>query len=178
MVPFQYPPHKGTSNPGYSAPAHQMVPYQESPSNDLANHIKVNDANMRAMQNQISNLKNEFDSSITKNNKELRNDIKDMFAGLVKQLNPPSTSGTLPGNTVPNPKGELKAITTHSGKAHDGPSISIPSPVKERERETKVTKDPVLSSNNGSTHYVQTTVVQNSTPPITPTSTRVDPTLE
>lgn len=46
------------------------------------------------------------------------------------------------------------------------------------ERETNVTKDPVLSSNNGSTHYVQTTIVQNSTPPITPTSTRVDPTLE
>nr|GFA29142.1 reverse transcriptase domain-containing protein [Tanacetum cinerariifolium] len=37
--------------------------------------------------------------------------------------NQPSTSGTLPSNTIPNPKGEMKAMTTRSGLAYDGPSI-------------------------------------------------------
>ncbi|GJV24945.1 reverse transcriptase domain-containing protein [Tanacetum coccineum] len=31
--------------------------------------------------------------------------------------------GTLPSNTIPNPKGEIKAITTRSGVAYEGPSI-------------------------------------------------------
>nr|GFA20217.1 reverse transcriptase domain-containing protein [Tanacetum cinerariifolium] len=43
--------------------------------------------------------------------------------------NQSSTSGTLPGNTIPNPKGEMKEITTRSGVAYDGPSI--PTPKKE-----------------------------------------------
>nr|GEX66009.1 reverse transcriptase domain-containing protein [Tanacetum cinerariifolium] len=35
-------------------------------------------------------------------------------------------SGHLPSNTIANPKGELKAITTRSGIVLDGPSIHIP----------------------------------------------------
>ncbi|GJW35816.1 hypothetical protein Tco_0058736, partial [Tanacetum coccineum] len=42
-----------------------------------------------------------------------------------------STSGTLPSNTIANPKGEMKAITTRSGVAYEGPSIPTnPSPKK------------------------------------------------
>ncbi|GJT70838.1 hypothetical protein Tco_1030124 [Tanacetum coccineum] len=45
--------------------------------------------------------------------------------------NQASTSGTLPSNTVPNQKGEMKAITTRSGVAYEGPSIPTnPSPKK------------------------------------------------
>nr|GEX56832.1 hypothetical protein [Tanacetum cinerariifolium] len=40
--------------------------------------------------------------------------------------NQSSTSGTLPSNTIPNPKDEMKAITTRSGVAYEGPSISTP----------------------------------------------------
>ncbi|GKE54866.1 hypothetical protein Tco_1490022, partial [Tanacetum coccineum] len=36
--------------------------------------------------------------------------------------------GSLPGNTIANPKGELKAITTRSGLVLDGPSIPMPPP--------------------------------------------------
>nr|GEU41047.1 reverse transcriptase domain-containing protein [Tanacetum cinerariifolium] len=35
-------------------------------------------------------------------------------------------SGSLPGNTVANPKGELKAITTRSGLVIDGPTVPTP----------------------------------------------------
>nr|GEX39632.1 reverse transcriptase domain-containing protein [Tanacetum cinerariifolium] len=37
-----------------------------------------------------------------------------------------STSGTLSSNTIPNPKGKMKAITTRSGIAYEGPSIPTP----------------------------------------------------
>nr|GEX55577.1 reverse transcriptase domain-containing protein [Tanacetum cinerariifolium] len=40
--------------------------------------------------------------------------------------NQSSTSGTLPSNTILNPKGEMKAITTRSGVAYEGPSIPTP----------------------------------------------------
>nr|GFD53922.1 reverse transcriptase domain-containing protein [Tanacetum cinerariifolium] len=44
-------------------------------------------------------------------------------------MNTASTSrwGTLPGNTIANPKGELKAITTRSGLVTKGPTIPNPS---------------------------------------------------
>nr|GEX97424.1 hypothetical protein [Tanacetum cinerariifolium] len=38
-------------------------------------------------------------------------------------------SGTLPGNTVTNPKEDLKGITTRSGVAYQGPTILTPSTV-------------------------------------------------
>nr|GEZ80399.1 reverse transcriptase domain-containing protein [Tanacetum cinerariifolium] len=56
--------------------------------------------------------------------------------------NQSSTSGTLPSNTIPNPKGEMKVmkvITTRSGVAYDGPLI--PNPKKVVEQETEETTD-------------------------------------
>nr|GEX85797.1 reverse transcriptase domain-containing protein [Tanacetum cinerariifolium] len=38
--------------------------------------------------------------------------------------------GTLPSNTVPNPKGKMKAVTTRSGLAYEGPSIPTNSPLE------------------------------------------------
>ncbi|GJT56204.1 hypothetical protein Tco_0991258 [Tanacetum coccineum] len=56
--------------------------------------------------------------------------------------NQASTSGSLPSNTIPNPKCEMIAITTRSGVAYEGPSIPTnPSPKKEVERETEETTD-------------------------------------
>nr|GFC57672.1 hypothetical protein [Tanacetum cinerariifolium] len=40
--------------------------------------------------------------------------------------NKPSSSSSLPSNTIPNPKGEAKAITTRSGISYDGPPIPPP----------------------------------------------------
>nr|GEX03330.1 DNA-directed DNA polymerase [Tanacetum cinerariifolium] len=41
-----------------------------------------------------------------------------------------STSSTLLSNTVPNPKGEMKAVTTRSGLAYEGPLIPTNSPLE------------------------------------------------
>nr|GFB68304.1 reverse transcriptase domain-containing protein [Tanacetum cinerariifolium] len=49
--------------------------------------------------------------------------------------------GTLPSNTITNPKEELKGITTRSGVAYQGPTNSTPSKVVKQG--TEVTKDQV-----------------------------------
>ncbi|GJY69884.1 hypothetical protein Tco_0472866 [Tanacetum coccineum] len=71
-------------------------------------------------------------------------------------------SGTLPSNTITNPKVDLKGITTRSGVAYQGPTIptTSSSPPKVVERETEVTKDTMPPTNNGSTKDVQPSVVQ------------------
>nr|GEW93231.1 hypothetical protein [Tanacetum cinerariifolium] len=60
------------------------------------------------------------------------------------------TSGTLSSNTIPNPKGEMKAVTTRSGLAYEGPSIptnSSPEKVVKRETEKTTDKEVPLTSN-------------------------------
>ncbi|GJT80451.1 reverse transcriptase domain-containing protein [Tanacetum coccineum] len=89
-----------------------------------------------------------------------------------------SGSGTLPSNTITNPKEDLKGITTRSGVAYQGPTIPTTnsSPPKVVERENEVTKDTVPPTNNGSTKDVQPLVVQvqphvpNSKPIVAPVS--------
>nr|GEU58330.1 reverse transcriptase domain-containing protein [Tanacetum cinerariifolium] len=44
--------------------------------------------------------------------------------------NQASTLGNLPSNTVPDPMGEIKDVTTHSGLAYEGPSIPTNSPLE------------------------------------------------
>nr|GEU51614.1 reverse transcriptase domain-containing protein [Tanacetum cinerariifolium] len=68
-----------------------------------------------------------------------------------------SSSGTLPSNTIANPKSDLKAITTRSGVSYDGPQIP-PSVV---ENEPEATKDTVNPTNNGNTEDVQPQAVQS-----------------
>ncbi|GJT38461.1 reverse transcriptase domain-containing protein [Tanacetum coccineum] len=69
-----------------------------------------------------------------------------------------SGSGSLPSNTIANPKGDVKAITTRSGVSYNGPQIppSISSLPKEMENEPEVTKDTVQPS----TENIQPPVVQ------------------
>nr|GEX31782.1 reverse transcriptase domain-containing protein [Tanacetum cinerariifolium] len=70
------------------------------------------------------------------------------------------TSGTLPSNTIPNPKGEMKAITTRSGVAYKGPSIPTkPSPKKVVQRETEEITDKEKTNFQGSTGHIQPTVI-------------------
>ncbi|GKB50584.1 reverse transcriptase domain-containing protein [Tanacetum coccineum] len=59
-----------------------------------------------------------------------------------------SGSGSLPSNTIANPKSDLKAITTRSGVAYQGPMIptTTSSPPKVVEREIE---DTVPPTNNG-----------------------------
>ncbi|GKG37433.1 hypothetical protein Tco_0447606, partial [Tanacetum coccineum] len=72
--------------------------------------------------------------------------------------NTASSSGSLPSNTITNPKEDLKGITTRSGVAYQGPTIPTSSP-RVAERRTEVTKDTTFPNNNGITKDVQPPVV-------------------
>nr|GEV69242.1 reverse transcriptase domain-containing protein [Tanacetum cinerariifolium] len=112
--------------------------------------MKANDAILKNMQTNMTSLKNY--------NLELKN----MFGQFMK-INTASSlgSGTLPSNTITNPKEYLKGITTQSGIAYKGPTIpTTSSPPKVLERKTKVTKDTMPPTNNESTKDVQPLVVQ------------------
>ncbi|GJU34319.1 reverse transcriptase domain-containing protein [Tanacetum coccineum] len=128
-------------HPAYQAPAHQASGVSKT---DFESYVKANDAVMQNMQNQMSNITDLLTKIVNSNQASTSN------------------SGTLPSNTVANPKGELKAITTRSGVSYDGPQI--PPPVVEVE--TEVTKDTVLP--NGSTKDVQPPIVQVDEPVVMP----------
>ncbi|GJV82906.1 retrovirus-related pol polyprotein from transposon TNT 1-94 [Tanacetum coccineum] len=119
-------------NPDYQASIQQT---QVAPSNELSNYKKINDANMKAMQNQINNVKNELrnemQTSIQTSMSNQTNELKNMMASFF-QMNTASSSGSgsLPSNTVANLRGDLrgdlKEITTKSGISYDGPTIPPP----------------------------------------------------
>nr|GFA97289.1 hypothetical protein [Tanacetum cinerariifolium] len=58
--------------------------------------------------------------------------------------NKPSSSSSLPSNTIPNPKGEAKAITKRSCMSYKEPPI--PPPDVEEQEPTEATKDTELPS--------------------------------
>ncbi|GJW24803.1 reverse transcriptase domain-containing protein [Tanacetum coccineum] len=72
------------------------------------------------------------------------NEFKNMMASFF-QMNTASTSGSgsLPSNTIANPKGELKAITTQSGLVLDGPSILMPPPFINPEEDERSSSTPI-----------------------------------
>ncbi|GKF58160.1 hypothetical protein Tco_0171697, partial [Tanacetum coccineum] len=95
--------------------------------------------------------------------------LKDMLTKFMN-TNTASTSGSgsLPSNTVANPRSDLKAITTRNEVSYDGPSIPPPpsSLPKVVEYEPEVTKDTVHpSTENIQPPEVQT---QNYEPVVAP----------
>ncbi|GJT78404.1 hypothetical protein Tco_1045129 [Tanacetum coccineum] len=128
--------------------AHQPVAHQgPAPQThgvskiDFERYVTANDAVLRNMQNQGQNLQSQMAN------------LTDMLSKFVT-ANTASTfgSGTLPGNTVTNPKEDLKGITTRSGVTIQGP--------KAVNHDAEVTKDTMPPANNGSTEDVQPPVVQ------------------
>nr|GEV15921.1 hypothetical protein [Tanacetum cinerariifolium] len=102
---------------------------------------------------------------------ELRDNIQGYVAAAAVNYNQgnsiylPPGSGSLPSNTISNPKGELKAITTRSGIVLDGPSIPIPPPFINPEEDKRV--DETLTDQDLAeyTIKVQPLLVQRSKPP-------------
>ncbi|GJY30126.1 reverse transcriptase domain-containing protein [Tanacetum coccineum] len=126
--------------PPYQPPINQVLPYQP-PTNsvlktDFESYVKANDAILKNVQNQNQGLQNQM-ANVT----SLLTSLCTKFDDLGNS-NQPSSSSSLPSNTIPNPRNEAKAITTRSGVSYDGPPI--PPPVVEKESE--VTKDTELPS--------------------------------
>nr|GEW81291.1 reverse transcriptase domain-containing protein [Tanacetum cinerariifolium] len=97
------------------------------------------------------------------NRRNLNNDMRSILGSFFQ--NQALTSGTLPSNIVPNPKGKMKAFTTRSGLAYEGPSIPTNSPLeKVVERETEEITNNEHSNCQGSTAHIQPPVVSISIP--------------
>ncbi|GKF28563.1 hypothetical protein Tco_0094905, partial [Tanacetum coccineum] len=96
------PPGFPPGNQNYQAPP------QVTPSNELSNYKKINDANMKAMQNQINNvnneLRNEMQASIQTSMSNQTNELTNIMASFF-QMNTASSSGSgsLPSNIVAKP---------------------------------------------------------------------------
>ncbi|GJT35694.1 reverse transcriptase domain-containing protein [Tanacetum coccineum] len=128
----------------YQAPAQQM---QGVSKTDFENYVKANDAVLRNMQNQGQGLQNQMTN------------LTEMLSKFVNSNTASSSnSGSLPSNTVTNPKEDLKGITTRSGASYQGPTIPTSSP-RVAERRTEVTKDTIFPTNNRITEDVQPPVV-------------------
>nr|GEX99263.1 reverse transcriptase domain-containing protein [Tanacetum cinerariifolium] len=88
------------------------------------------------------------------------------------------TSGTPPINTIPNPKGEMKAVITRIGLAYEGPSIPTNySPEKVVKRETEETTDKEQHNYQGSTAHVQPSVVPTPIPKLDVPKTQPKPNI-
>nr|GEY68052.1 reverse transcriptase domain-containing protein [Tanacetum cinerariifolium] len=149
----------GFQNQPFQVPNNQV---QQGFSNKFSSYKKANDQMMRNMQSQINSLKGEFKNEIQNTMKAqqnflmeqqnaFQNNFQNMLSGFFQSQ--ASTSSTLPSNTIPNPKGEIKAITTRSGISYEGPSITNPKKVVKRE--TEETTDKEQNNFQGSTAHIQ-----------------------
>ncbi|GJX15882.1 reverse transcriptase domain-containing protein [Tanacetum coccineum] len=125
--------NQGFQNQHFQVPNNQV-------QKEFLSYKRTNDQIMRNMQNQINSLKEEVKNEIQNTMKTqqavlmnqqnvFQTNLQNMLSGLFQ--NQASTLGTLLSNSILTPKGEMKAITTRSGVAYEGPSIPTnPSPKK------------------------------------------------
>nr|GEW57223.1 reverse transcriptase domain-containing protein [Tanacetum cinerariifolium] len=145
----------------YQAPAYQaLAPQTQGVSKeDFSAYVKANDVVMRNMQIQGQNMQNQLTN------------LTDLITKFVNSNSAStSSSGTLPSNTIANPRSDLKAITTRqSGVSYDGPQTPPPLSFlpKVVENKPEVTKDTVNPTNKESTEDVQPQVVQSEYPILT-----------
>nr|GEY35690.1 reverse transcriptase domain-containing protein [Tanacetum cinerariifolium] len=97
-------------------------------ADQILNLVEIVNKNM---QNQINVLRGDFNKQEENLRRNLNNNMRSILGSFFQ--NQASTSGTLSCNTMPNPKGEMKAVTTRSGLAYKGPSISTNSPLEKNQ---------------------------------------------
>nr|GEZ84236.1 hypothetical protein [Tanacetum cinerariifolium] len=147
--------NSGNNFQNNQVPNNQIPP---SVPNELSNYIKSNEIAIKSMQNKINVLRGDFN----KQEENLRRNLKDKMSSILSSFfqNQPSTLGILSSNTVPNPKGEMKAVTTRSGLTYEGPSIPTESSFeKVDEKNTEEILDKEHSNSSGSTAQVQPSVL-------------------
>nr|GEX32117.1 reverse transcriptase domain-containing protein [Tanacetum cinerariifolium] len=126
-------------------PIHIMIALLPIAIFQVLARLRANDAVMKNMQSQMTSLTN------------LNIELKNMFSQFMKMNTAFSSgSGSLPRNTVSNPREYIKAITTRSGVTLAGPSAPPP-PSKKMDQELETIMDQVLteSTNNDPPLVVQ-----------------------
>nr|GFA90054.1 reverse transcriptase domain-containing protein [Tanacetum cinerariifolium] len=125
----------------YQAPSQQNTVTQGK----FEAYTTANDANMNNLQLKFDNFqKNQQD--FQKKFEQKQDDFQNQMMNFMQNLyiSKPSSSSSLPSNTIPNPKGEAKGITTRSGMSYK--ELPIPPPGVEQQEPTEETTDMELSS--------------------------------
>nr|GEV25852.1 reverse transcriptase domain-containing protein [Tanacetum cinerariifolium] len=149
--PNSFNQNQGFQNQPFSVPNNQIPP---SVPNEFLSYIKLNEIAIKSMQNQINVLRGDFSKQEENLRRNLNDDMRNILSSFFQ--NQPSTSGTLPSNTISNPKGEMKVVTTRSGLAYEGPSIPTKSLLEKiDEQNTKEILEEHSNSSGSTTHCCQ-----------------------
>nr|GFB90146.1 reverse transcriptase domain-containing protein [Tanacetum cinerariifolium] len=125
----------------YQAPAQQNT----ITNSKFEAYTTANDANMNNLQIKFDNFQKnqqDFQKKFEQKQDDFQNQIMNFMHNLYN--NKPLSSSSLLSNTIPNPKGEAKAVTTRSGMSYKEPPI--PSSGVEQQEPTKETTDTELPS--------------------------------
>nr|GEX49721.1 reverse transcriptase domain-containing protein [Tanacetum cinerariifolium] len=121
-------------------PNFQALPQNAVTQGKFEAYTTANDANMNNLQLKFDNFQRNQQDFQKKFEQKQDNFQNQMMQFMQNLYNKPSTSSSfLPSNTIPNPKGEAKAITTRSGMSYKEPPIP-PTGVNQQEP-VEVTKD-------------------------------------
>nr|GEX20612.1 reverse transcriptase domain-containing protein [Tanacetum cinerariifolium] len=149
--------------PGFNQPNQQNQTLSVSQNSELNNRFKAytnaNDANMNDLQMKFDNFqKNQQD--FQKKFEQKQDYFQNQMMNLLQSFknNQASSSSSLSSNTIPNPRGEAKEITTRSGMSYK--ESPIPPPGVKQQEQTEVTKDMELPS----TEDIQPLSVQEEEP--------------
>nr|GEZ00934.1 reverse transcriptase domain-containing protein [Tanacetum cinerariifolium] len=127
----------------------QALNYQAPAQQNAVTHSKfeaytnANDANMNNLQLKFDNIQKnqqDFQKKFEQKQDNFQNQMMNFMQNIYN--NKPLSSSFLPSNTIPNPKGEAKAITTRSDISYKEPPI--PPPGVEQQDPIEVTKDMEL----------------------------------
>ncbi|GJY22110.1 hypothetical protein Tco_0394676 [Tanacetum coccineum] len=159
---YQAPPYQPPTNqPLVNQVLPPVLQIQSVSKTDFESYAKANDANMNNLQMKLDNFQrnqNDFQRSYNDSQKK-QDDFQNLMLGFMQNYHNNNTastsrSGTLPSQTVTNPREHVNAITTRSGKTLEGPStplvpttvVSIPSkePEQNRRRKRKQVLNPTL----------------------------------
>ncbi|GJZ89512.1 reverse transcriptase domain-containing protein, partial [Tanacetum coccineum] len=162
--------------PPYQPPTNQPLVNQALPpvsqiqgvsKTDFESYAKANDANMNNLQMKLDNFQrnqNDFQRSYNDSQKK-QDDFQNLMLGFMQNYHNNSTAstsrpGTLPSQTVTNPRQQINAITTRSGKTLEEPSTPlVPTPVisipqKEPEQNPETSTEKVQNPNLENTAHV------------------------
>nr|GFB49573.1 hypothetical protein [Tanacetum cinerariifolium] len=93
----------------------QQEPVEVTTDTEPQNSNDIHPSTGQAERNQ-----QDFQKKLEQKQDDFQNQMMQVMQNL---YNKPSTSSSLPSNTIPNPKGEAKAITTRSGMTYKEPPI-------------------------------------------------------
>nr|GFA78558.1 hypothetical protein [Tanacetum cinerariifolium] len=120
-------------------------------------YTTANDANMNNLQLKFDNFERnqqDFQKIFEQKQDDFQNQMMQFMHNLYNKL---STSSSLPSNTIPNPKGEAKAITTRSGMSYKEPPI-LPTGVNQQEPVEVTTDTETQNSDDIHPYTVQAEV--------------------